>query len=83
MPVIANVNNSCGVGKNLDYENCKCRKRLVEKLTEECTENIDEAKLARVALFEHVNESVCSRTVCIVWIIPIEQKIIIYIKWQK
>ena len=66
MPVIANVNNSCGVGKNLDYENCKCRKRLVDKLTEECTENIDEVKLARVALFEHVNESVCSCTVCIV-----------------
>ena len=66
MPVIMNVNNLCGVGKNLDYENCKCRKRLVDKLTEECTENIDGAKLARVALFEHVNESACCCTVCIV-----------------
>ena len=32
----------------------------------ECTENIDEAKLPEVALFEHVNECVCSYTVCIV-----------------
>ena len=33
---------------------------------EECTENIDEAKLAEVTLFEHVNERVCSYTVCTV-----------------
>ena len=57
---------SCDVGEYLDYENCKCRKRLVDKLAEECTENIDETKLAEVALFEHVNECVCSCTVCIV-----------------
>ena len=25
---------SCDVGEYLDYKNCKCRKRLVEKLTE-------------------------------------------------
>ena len=57
---------SCDVGEYLEYENCKCRKRLVDKLVEECTENIDEAKLTEVALFEHVNECVCSYTVCIV-----------------
>ena len=28
---------SCGVGWYLDYKNCKCRKKLVEK----CSENID------------------------------------------
>ena len=33
---------------------------------EECTENTDETKLAGVTLFEHVNECVCSYTVCIV-----------------
>ena len=44
----------------LDYENCNCRKGLVDKLVEECNENIDEAKLTEVALFEHVNECVCS-----------------------
>ena len=57
---------SCDVGEYLDYENCKYRKRLVDKLTEECTENIDETKLARVALVEHLNECVRSYTVCIV-----------------
>ena len=33
---------------------------------EECTENIDEAKLTGVALLEHINEFLCSYTVCIV-----------------
>ena len=57
---------SCDVGEYLDYENCKCGKRLADKLVEECTENIDEVKLAGITLFEHVNECVCSYTVCIV-----------------
>ena len=56
----------CDVGEYLDYENCKCRKKLVDKLAEEYTENIDEAKLTGIALFEHGNECVCSYTVCIV-----------------
>ena len=44
------------VGEYLDYENCKCRKRLIDKLTEECAENIDEVKLAGMTLFERENE---------------------------
>ena len=52
------------VGAYLDYENCKWRKRLVDKLVEECNENIDEAKLTEIAFFEHVNG--CSYIVCIV-----------------
>ena len=31
----------CHVGEYLDYKNCKCRKRLIDKLVEECSENID------------------------------------------
>ena len=27
--------------ENLDYKNCKCRKRLIDKLVEECSENVD------------------------------------------
>ena len=57
---------SCDVGEYLDYENCKCRKRLVDKLVEECRENIDEAIFAGIALFEHGNECVCSYTVRVV-----------------
>ena len=29
----------------LDYENCKCKKKLVDKLVEECTENVKETRL--------------------------------------
>ena len=49
---------SCDLGEYLDYENCKCRKRLVDKLVE-CGENVDEAKLVGVTLFEHGNECLC------------------------
>ena len=41
--VIANVNLiNRDFGEYLDYENCKCRKRLIDKLIEECDENIQE-----------------------------------------
>ena len=33
---------SCDVDEYLDYENCKCRKRLKDKLGDECDKNIDE-----------------------------------------
>ena len=36
---------SCDVGEHLDYENFKCRKSLVDKLLNECDENIDEVKI--------------------------------------
>ena len=39
-------NKSCDVGEYLDYENCKCRKKLVDKLVEECTETVEEVKIA-------------------------------------
>ena len=56
----------CDVGEYLDYENCKCRKRLVDKLVEECNENIDEEKLTESTLSEHKNECACYYTVFIV-----------------
>ena len=42
----------CDVGEYLDYANCKCRKRLVNKLVEECTEDIDEVKIAKITSAE-------------------------------
>ena len=33
---------ACDLDEYLDYENCKCRKRLADTLVDECTENIDE-----------------------------------------
>ena len=41
---------SCDVGEYLDYKSCTCRKRLVDKLVEECTEIADEVNLARIIL---------------------------------
>ena len=57
---------SCEVREYLDFENCKCRKKLVDKLVEECTENIDEVKIAGMALFEHRSECICSYAICVV-----------------
>ena len=55
---------SCDIGEYLDYENCKSRKKLVEKLFEECTENTDETKLVEI---ENKHENKCSS--CIFFIV--------------
>ena len=39
---------SCDFSKYLDYKNCKCKKRLVDKLVEECSENIEETRLVEI-----------------------------------
>ena len=39
---------SCDVGEYLDYEDCNCRKKLFDKLIEECNENAEEVKLAEI-----------------------------------
>ena len=44
------------IGKYLDCENCKCRKKLADKLIDECTETIEEVKLANITVFENENE---------------------------
>ena len=53
----------------MDYENCKCRKKFVDKLVEKCTENIDEVKIAEMALFEHGNECKSSCKIYVVLIV--------------
>ena len=45
-------NKLSDVSEYLNYEKCKCRKRLVNKLVEECTENNEEVKLAEIPLAE-------------------------------
>ena len=39
-----------------DYETCECRKTLVDKLVVECTENIDEVKIAEVTLTKNMRK---------------------------
>ena len=50
--VSVNVINHVMLVSILDYGNCRCRKKLVDKLVEECTKT-DEMKLAKIALAEH------------------------------
>ena len=51
---------ACDVGEYLDYENCKCRKKLVDKLVDECAETVEEVKLAKITLAEIESGSKCS-----------------------
>ena len=67
----SNCECECGklwdIGEYLDYENCNCRKTLVDKLVEECTETNDEVNLAKLTVAENENKYKCSsRTLYIV-----------------
>ena len=46
---------SCDVGEYLDYENCNCRKRLLDKLVEECSKNIEEKEFHSSAVIHYEN----------------------------
>ena len=39
---------SCDIGEYLDNKYCKCRKKLVESIIDECTETIEEVKIADI-----------------------------------
>ena len=54
---------ACDIGEYLDYENCKCRKKLVD----ECTETVEEVKLAEITLAE--NERGNKYSSCTVYIV--------------
>ena len=51
---------SCDIDEYLDYSNCKCRKKLFDKLVEECTENIEETKLVEKTSAKNENKHKCS-----------------------
>ena len=38
----------------------KCRKKLVDKLVEQCTEHVEEVKLAKITLAENENKHKCN-----------------------
>ena len=54
---------SCCFGEYLDYENCKCRKRLVDKFIEEYNQNIEETSLIKI------NSTKCKSNSCILHIL--------------
>ena len=51
---------SCDVEEYLDYENCKSRKKLVDSIVGECTENVEEVKLTKIFSTENENKHKCS-----------------------
>ena len=55
---------SCNIGEYLDYSSCKCRKKLVDPLLEECTENINVAELVNITV-ENKNNDRCRS--CVVY----------------
>ena len=57
----------CNIGEHLDYENRKCRKKVVDQLVDECTETIEEVKLAKITLAE--NKSGNKYSSCTVYIV--------------
>ena len=61
---------SCDIGEYLDYENCKCWKKLVDKLLEECSENIKETRLVK-----NENKHKCSP--CIMYIVLLSLSFVI------
>ena len=55
------------IGEYLDYENFKCRKRLTDKLVDECTETVEEVKPAIITLAENDNENSYKCSSCIMY----------------
>ena len=67
---------SCDVRENLNYENYKCRKNLVDKLVEEYSEGIYENKMIWNTF---LNENVCDYFTMYILLFAIAFLIIIYI----
>ena len=61
----------CDLGEYLDYENCKCRKRLIDNLVDKCNESIDGNKMLQNESFDvirlNVYKKVCNS--CTIYII--------------
>ena len=51
---------SSDFGEYLDYSNCRCGKKLFDKLVEECTESIDEAEITEITQAENEHKNKCS-----------------------
>ena len=75
---------SCGTAEYLDYSNCKCKKKLYDKLIDECIEITD------MVMIDDKNKNKCSFSivyiVCIVLfsiILTISIVIVVYFVYSK
>ena len=62
---------SCDIGEYLDYKNCRCRKKIIDKLVEECSENVDGSEMLYNETLHIISSSDNNKTSgsCIVYII--------------
>ena len=60
---------SCDVGEYLDYKNCKCKKRITDKLVEECSKNIDGNEMLYNETLDVVPLNVYKKYVVFAWYI--------------
>ena len=60
---------SCDIGECIAYEKCTCKKRLADKLVDECTETIEKVKPAIITLAENSYKcSSCTVYIVLLWI---------------
>ena len=64
-------NKSCDIGEYLNHKNCKCGQKVIDKLIEECSENIDENKTLYNETLDIISSSDNNKTSdsCIVYIV--------------
>ena len=67
------------IGEYLNYKNCKCRKKIIDKLTEECSEDIDENKMFYNETLNIISSSYNNKTSdsCIVYLVLLSVFLII------
>ena len=84
--IVCECHKSCNIGEYLDYSSWKCRKKLIDPLFEECTENIDETKLVNITVKNENNSNCTSYLVYKVLffiLVIISSGIIIYFVYHK
>ena len=57
---------SCDAGEYLDYKNCNCRKKLIDKLVQKYSENIDGNEMIYNRTLNGYKKVCCSCTIYIV-----------------
>ena len=57
----------CDVGEYLDYKNCKCTKKLIDKLVQKYSENIDGNEMIYNRTLNGYKKVCGSCTIYIVW----------------
>ena len=62
---------SCDIGEYLDYKNCKCRKKIIDKLVKEFSENICENETIDIIPLDtislNVYKNVCNT--CMIYLV--------------